>query len=200
MKRWLILLMILPACWGKAKQQDPTPKLAATAQGFAQPVNIVDGPNQGATILGASTANPLIVSATGVGGTVTVNNDGSAPVPVDTTPGEQLSAVVHFVAAVGAGSVPDASTFVGANICNRGVAAAYWQFYCGQVAIDAGGTADAGTAPCIIDPYLPPNACTYLTEVQTITGGAAVWYSSSTQGLLTVDAGVSNMSVDLVRR
>ena len=194
-----ILSIILAGCGGKAKQLDPSPKLAATAPGMASPVNIVDGPNQGATILG-TIANPLQVTSTGAGGGVIVVNDAGNPMPVDTTPGEQLSTVVHFVAAVGAGSVPDAGTFVGANICNRGAAPAYWQFYCGQVAIDAGGTADAGTAPCIIDPYLPPNACTYLTEVQPITGGAAVWYSSSTQGILTVDAGVSNMSVDLVRR
>jgi hypothetical protein len=197
MKKFLLVLSIV-GCHAKAHK----PHLAATNPGFAQPVNIVDTQNQGANILG-NADHPMFVSSAGVdggGGTTLVTNDAGNPVPSDTVPGDQLNTVVHFIVATGAGSVPDAGVFIGANVCNEGASTAWWQIFFGQTTIDAGGTADAGTSPSVIPVRIPSGSCANLNETQTITGGAAVWYSSSTQGLLTVDAGVSNMSVDLVRR
>lgn len=202
--RWWLFALLIAGCGNKASPP-PAPKLMATAPGFASPVNIVDGPNQGANILGADSVHPIFTTSTGTtdGGassTVTIQNDGGNPVPVDTTAGDLLSTTVHFVAAVGQGSLPDAGTFVAANFCNPGPSGAWLQFFFGQLAPDAGGTNDAGTVPSLVTPYVPPLGCGNLTEAQLITGGAAVWYSSSTQSPLTVDAGIQNLSVDVVRR
>lgn len=124
----------------------------------------------------------------------------AAPQPVDTTPGDLLTTVVHFVVATTQGVVKASSgTFVGANCSNEGTATGWVQVYFGQTVPDAGGTANEGTAPSIVPLRVPAGAMVSIVEPQPMVDGG-VWYSSSTQGLLTVDAGVPNMACDFMVR
>ncbi len=125
---------------------------------------------------------------------------GGVPLPSDTTPGDLNSTVQHYIVATTAGAIVDSGTFVGVNVCNEGTLTAWWQLFNGQNAIDAGGTNDAGTVPTIIPLRVPAGACASLNEPQNLAAKNSVWYSSSTQGLLTVDASPQSMSVDYIGR
>lgn len=122
-------------------------------------------------------------------------------VQVDTTLGDLKSTVVPWTVATSAGVIADAGTasFVKAIVQNEGTLTAWWQLFCGQTALNAGGLNDAGATPVISLRCPAGSYCVNPDEPQPCAGGMA-WYSSSTQGLVTVDAGTQAMNVHLVIR
>jgi hypothetical protein len=169
----------------------PRPMAAQPATGTPSPVYLSDKTDITGHLIG-DVNNPMYVTGTAGGGTS----------GVDTTAGDLLSTTTHFVAGTTAGAFATdsgAGTFVGANYVNVGGIPGYFQVFCGQTATDAGGTAVALTTPSLLTPYLMPGQSGSLTEPQTCYDGG-VWYSSSTQAFLTQDAGVPNLSVDVVHR
>lgn len=121
------------------------------------------------------------------------------PAPIDTAVGDLQSSVASFAVATSAGVVKDAGGyFIGANACNEGTSTAWLQFY-NQTALDAGGTNDAGTAPSMVPLRIPAGACASVNEPQVFSNGI-VWYSSSVQGVVTIDAGTQNLAVDTIYR
>lgn len=215
----LLALVACLACSPKSKTQPSGPVLHANATPVLTPPNpvyLADGVTSGAYPMGVA-GNPLVATITcdagncqvAVVGPVSVVFDAAAAtvgiagtVPVDTVPGDLTNTVTHFVAGTSAGLFKvDAGpgTFVGANFCNVGTIAGYFQVFFGQTLLDAGGTADAGTVPSLVTVYLTAGQCASLNEVQAFYDGGA-WYSSSTQPLLTIDAGVPNLSVDIIQR
>ena len=196
----IIQCLILGAAAIAGCEPSPHTKFAGTATN-ANPVVVVDGPNQGAIILGVA-SNPLFVTSTGEadgGGASTVTVSGVAQ--VDTTPGDLKSTVVPWTVATSAGLIADAGTvsFVKAVVQNEGTLTAWWQLFCGQTTLDAGGLANSGLTPTISMRCPAGSYCVDPDEPQPCAGGMA-WYSSSTQGLVTVDAGTQAMGVHLVIR
>jgi hypothetical protein len=117
-----------------------------------------------------------------------VNNDAGSPIPVDTTPGDLGNTlVVQPVPATG-GLIVDAGTrcILGAAWTNEGTITGYGQVYCGQYAIDAGGTAAAATAPSLQMRCPAGQVCSISLKAPLCCPGAT-WYSS-------VDAGFLNTS------
>ena len=140
-----------------------------------------------------ATPAPHKVGSVQIAPTILVNN-GSAQ--VDTTPGDLNNTIIANTVATSAGVVIDsgaAHSFVFSNVQNEGTLTGWWQLFCGQSTIDAGGVNDAGTVPTI-SLRCPAGTFCNVNEPQPCAGGG-VWYSSSTQGILTVDAGVQNMNV-----
>jgi hypothetical protein len=180
-------------------------------QGPPSPVSLSDGVTSSANLLGVA-SNPLVVTELGTtdgGGSIVVSGavvqgDGGGQVnawATDEVKG-QLNSIVKVTAVATSQAVVsvDAGTFITANACNEGSATAWLQFY-NMGALDAGSLVDAGNAPAILPLRLPPGSCGTLTEPNTTAfPGGITWYSSSNQGVLTVDAGISNMSVDVTYR
>lgn len=118
--------------------------------------------------------------------------------PVDTTAGDINNVSVVQNTPATAGVLIDAGTryVVAANWTNEGTSTGWAQVFCGQTVPDAGGTNDAGTAPAIQVRCPAGTICGTGRLVAPVSCGVgAVWYSSSTAGLLTVDAGVPNMTL-----
>lgn len=182
--------------------------MAATPiQGLPSPVYLSDGVTSSSNLLGVA-SNPIVVTELGTtdgGGSLVVSQgDGGGKVnawATDEVKGQLNSIVsVNAVATSQAVVSVDAGTFITANACNEGSATAWLQFF-NMSALDAGSLVDAGNAPAIIPLRLPPGSCGTLTEPNTTAfPGGITWYSSSNQGVLTVDAGISNMSVDVTYR
>ena len=126
----------------------------------------------------------------------------SAPAPGDPTAGDLLnSRYVQNTTSTG-GVIYDAGThnLVAGRFYNAGALSAVGQVYCGQCALDAGGTSDAGTAPSVQLACPAGTPCDWQMPSTTTCGPCASWYSSSTIGLLTVDAGQQAMTSEWVYR
>ena len=184
---------------------------ATPIQGPPSPVYLSDGVTSSSNLLGVA-SNPIVVTELGTtdgGGSIVVSGavvqgDGGGQVnawATDEVKG-QLNSIVKVTPVATSQAVVsvDAGTFITANACNEGASTAWLQFY-NMGALDAGSLVDAGNAPAILPLRLPPGSCGTLTEPNTTAfPGGITWYSSSNQGVLTIDAGISNMSVDVTYR
>jgi hypothetical protein len=86
---------------------------------------------------------------------------------------------------------------IAATVTNEGTSTAWWQLYSGQTVADAGGTNDAGTVPTLQIRCPAGTICGLPATQSPVLVDGGVWYSSSTAGLLTVDAGTQSMTVNL---
>ena len=136
----------------------------------------------------AGTPSTMVNSVQGIAGGTALSND---PVPSD----ETNTAVVNNTATA-AGIFVDAGTryVLDVNVTNEGTANGWWQLYCGQYALDAGGTAGASTVPNLQVRCGPGAICGTGRLTAPISCAGAAWYSSSTAGVLTT-ASAPNMTI-----
>ena len=166
--------------------------------GSALAVSISSDAGQSITAYGAGSAGSP------AGGVVSVQGvSGGTSVPVDPTAGDLLNTRFVSNTTITSTILWDAgSTFhlVAFRATNEGALTAWPQIYCGQSSLDAGGTADAGTAPSYQIRCPAGTPCDWQMPSSTTCGPGATLYSSSTVGLLTVDAGQQAMTYEAVVR
>lgn len=159
----------------------PPPKphtFAATPiQGPPNPVYLADGVTSSANLLGIA-GNPMVTTAV-------IQNDASAPIPVDPVPGLELDTLVVQPSPALAQVLIDAGTrcVTDINWTNEGTITGYAQVYCGQYVLDAGGTAAAATAPSLQLRCPAGTVCGIKLEAPLCCAGAT-WYSGVDAGFL----------------
>lgn len=176
----------------------PPPKphtFAATPiQGPPNPVYLADGVTSSANLLGIA-GNPMVT--TGGGGYVTVDGGTVQTDPIPQAIALNQAVVQNTLASAGVLVDGGSHYLVSVTVTNEGLSTAWWQAYSGQTVPDAGGTNDAGTVPTVQMRCPGGTICGLDLSTSPVLLNGAVWYSSSTPALLTVDAGTQSMTVNL---
>ena len=163
----------------------------STIVGPVLPVNIEDDAGD---ILGASVSHPIVT--TGGGGYVTVDGGTVQTDPIPLAIALNIPVVTN--AATSVFTLVDSGPphyLLRMTVTSAASQTAWWQCYSGQTVPDAGGTNDAGTVPTIEIQCPAQTICGLPTDTAPIYFDGGVCYGSTTQGLLTVDAGAPKFTI-----